>query len=71
MMKVRKKIDMYQVVVPNETAARMDRNRKVTLGPVYCKECGKFYEWKADNKLDCTKCVEHPKKIGFRLLDIL
>jgi hypothetical protein len=73
MQKIRKRIDMYQVVVPPETARALliDRYAKVKSGPVFCKECGKFFDWKADNICDLDKCSRHRNKIGFRLLDIL
>jgi hypothetical protein len=71
MQPIKKRIDMYQVAVPAQTVHRLGRSRSTELGPVYCRECGKFFSWKAHNICDLDKCSRHTKKklIGFRLID--
>lgn len=71
MQRPRNKIDMYQVIVPKETVNRLGRSRSTELGPVFCKECGKFFSWKAQNICDLDCCSRHKEKIGFSLIDTL
>lgn len=50
----------------------LDRNRSTDIGPMFCKECGKFFEDKKRKQMcDYSSCRLHQGKEGFNLLDRL
>lgn len=72
MQPLKKRIEMFQVIVPHETRMKLlhDRNEVVGCGPAFCKQCGNFFD---ESRIICdyASCTQHKGKKGFKLVDIL
>jgi len=56
-----------------ERAIEMDlgRNRSTECGPVFCEQCGLFFDDKRQNFLNYLKCWQHQNKTGYNLIGML
>lgn len=46
-----------------------NRNERVQCGPVFCEQCGKFFDDKKQNIANYATCKAHKKKQGYSLFD--
>jgi hypothetical protein len=49
----------------------LGRNRVTDCGPVFCEQCGLFFDDKKQNFLNYEKCRKHQNKTGYNLISLL